>query len=211
MFMYSRGVNLSSLGGTGLQASCAGDASQGAPASREQQGPLRECAPVRKKDVDSIIMWVWWTSTLPCHELQSGGRPAPASDPSDVWSSLYLLGDCWCSLCQRRPVVEEGESRDEDLLHHRFIISDCSSPSLLPCNSTVPPDIWRCPRSQQHLWPHWGTCWAGWCCHDAACVGTGWWESAAPGSYSPPRKWHSPEGSPPPGNKYTCSPKAKTA
>lgn len=43
---YSHDANLSSSCGTGLQAFCAGDASLGAPASREQPVPLQECAPV---------------------------------------------------------------------------------------------------------------------------------------------------------------------
>lgn len=63
---------------------------------------------------------------------------------------------------------------------------------------SLPPDIWQCRRSQQHLWPHLDTCWAGLCCHDAVCVGTGWSESAAPGSYSPPQRWRFLTDSPPP-------------
>lgn len=57
--------------------------------------------------------------------------PVPALDPSDVRSSLYPLGDCWCSLYQRTPVVE-GESKNKDLSHNTnssFIISAILSPS----------------------------------------------------------------------------------
>lgn len=69
----------------------------------------------------NLTFSIKWSSVL----------PAPASDPSDVWSSLCPLGDCWCSPYQRRPGVQEDE--DEDLPQHRFTTHHvCTRPSVPP-------------------------------------------------------------------------------
>lgn len=114
MWNYSHGVNLSSSCGTGLQAFCEGDASLDAQASREQPAPLQECVPVIKKKIrrtrtENYVYsnyHVSLTSSLSYDQFQIQVWPAPASDLWDVWSSLYLLGDCWCSPYQRRPGIE---------------------------------------------------------------------------------------------------------
>ena len=190
----SRDVNLSSSCGTDRQAFCAGDASPGAPASRGRPVPLRGCAPEGKKHRHRVslfeqrISMIWWTfkakSDLFLHQILQ------VCDPLRV---LWVAADV--ILVKESLFVREAT--DEDLWFHKFC--EKKSTNKIPfCR--LPPDIWRCLRSQQRRWPRLGTCWAGWCCRDAACVGTGWSESAAPGSYSLPRRWRSPEGSPPPGN-----------
>lgn len=77
------------------------------------------------------LSWVSLTSSYTYDEIQSWVWPVPASNPSDVWFSLCLLGDCWCSPYQRRPVVEE-KSKDEELSRFNpYIKIDKSTHSFL--------------------------------------------------------------------------------
>lgn len=69
---YSHDVNLSSSCGTGPRAFCAGDASLGAPASREHPVPPRVCAPV------------------------TGNETVSLSVPSHAWGATDLRLTCSC-------------------------------------------------------------------------------------------------------------------